>query len=132
MIYVVSFWLWTCWIYYMEYSIFHFWSCSLSVWGISRWELESWSANIIEPGQTAPPGLVLYWWQKLITFGSRRIRFKALNALPYPQESWPRVLTLKLIQMFFLLSRQLSSFCNVFRKELSWVCQDRHADMKNR
>ena len=39
--------------------------------GKTRWELRSWSANSIGPGQT---GLSLYWWQKLITFDSSRIR----------------------------------------------------------
>ena len=29
-----------------------FWNSPLSFLGISRWELESWSANSIEPGQT--------------------------------------------------------------------------------
>ena len=31
----------------------------------------SWSANSIKPGQTEH--LALYWWQRQITFGSRRI-----------------------------------------------------------
>ena len=51
----------------------------------------SWSANILEPGQTAQmyrawsdcmdvqPVLALYWWQRLITFSSIRIRVKDLD-----------------------------------------------------
>ena len=53
---------------FIEQSIIIFRDIKVITW--------SWSANSIEPSQTA-----LYWWQRLITFGFGRIRVKKKNKI---------------------------------------------------
>ena len=53
---------------------YHFSDIKMRIW--------SWPDNSIEPGQNA--GLALYWWQRLNTFGSGRIRVKCWETVIWP------------------------------------------------
>ena len=56
---------------FLQLSIIIFTDMKMSSW--------CWSANSIEPGMDVQADLALYWWQRLITFCSNRIRVNVLT-----------------------------------------------------
>jgi hypothetical protein len=100
-----------------------FWKRPLSLLGTSRLKLKvSLTANRIEPSQTvqnAQAGLVLYWWQRLITFDSRRLRGKrtiiAFQIFPFlesPSNNFDIICKNEI--------RRLFNYINLYVNERGW------------
>ena len=66
----------------MDLSTFHFQNWPLSNLWISSWEFEI-GQETVEPGRTTRMCWLacLYWWQRLRTFGSSRVRVKTRRNL---------------------------------------------------
>ena len=67
----------------MDLSTFQFWNCPLSIMGISIWNFEVSQYGVKSDCKDEPflPSFILYLWQRLITYATRRVRVKRLLSI---------------------------------------------------